>query len=270
MSAIFKQTRFAAVAILGLTLLADKGFAAPKSPIGGGSYQDIIVGGDLAQKGYVPCAVRYELIRPILDLYENKFTVLDVGALEGYFSLKIAQDYGAFCTMVEGGSSDQKGKLYSYAQDNLLTICKHNPQLNNIEMLAHRLTVPSLTKMAEQEHFDVVLAFLVVHLMASDDKGHISEDKVREFVDIFLSMGNDVIIETSTDCYLFVDTIVQEICKEKNGRYLGELPRVRNYKRPTRGRFYWFSQSDDRNGSNDVHGVSAETFVEFNGIYPQK
>ncbi len=233
------------------------------------AYQDIIVKNEVVVRGTSFCSTRYELIRPILDSYNRKFSVLDIGAMEGYFSFRIAEDYDSYCTMIEGGSEENKKKLYWYAQEKLYNLCHYNSHLNNIELLAHRLTIPSLTAFKNSEHFDVVLAFLVVHLMAADEEGNIDINRLKNYVSLILELGNDVIFETSVDVYAQVDNFMNKFCKEKGGIYLGELPRTIALEQGSKGRYYWFRKSNRRE-DNSAIGVSSETFEKFNGIYPVK
>ena len=39
------------------------------------------------------CGPRYGMIKPVLDRLDGPFSVLDVGAAQGYFSFRIAQEY---------------------------------------------------------------------------------------------------------------------------------------------------------------------------------
>ncbi len=107
-------------------------------------YQDILINGEIAQKGTQLCAPRLELVRPILDQYSRRFSLLDIGAMEGYFTFRIAKEYDAICTMIEGGKSKSLSKLYWYAQDKLYSLCHLNNHLKNrlFRTLAH-LKFPS-------------------------------------------------------------------------------------------------------------------------------
>jgi hypothetical protein len=65
-------------------------------------YQDLVdeMGQTLAP-GYRECEKRYELIRQVVEPLRRPFTVLDLGANAGYFSIRLTQDYGARCVAVE-------------------------------------------------------------------------------------------------------------------------------------------------------------------------
>ena len=135
------------------------------------SYQDRWVAGRTAKIGQRECVSRYQAIRDILDLYTRPFTVLDLGASEGYFSFRISEDYPATVVAIEGGSQ-------------LLPLCEENHA--EIIHLPHRITVRELQLLATCEHFDVVLALNVLHHFSD------SEGAAKAVMDL----GDNVIIET--------------------------------------------------------------------------
>lgn len=66
------------------------------------SYQDTLDHtGAVVARGYRECEQRYEVIRGLCEGLRRPFTVLDLGAAEGYFSMRLAQEFGARCTAVE-------------------------------------------------------------------------------------------------------------------------------------------------------------------------
>jgi len=74
-------------------------------------YQDIIINNKIVKKasGKHNCPFRYELIkRELLDDYERPFTMLDLGASQGYYSLRAAYDYDSVCVMIEGNNGAYK------------------------------------------------------------------------------------------------------------------------------------------------------------------
>lgn len=230
-------------------------------------YQDIIIKNQVFREGYQRCDERYELIRPILDRYKRKFSVLDIGAMEGYFSFRIAEDYDAICTMIEGGNDPTKTKLYWYAQEKLFSLCLLNSHLNNIYYLAHKLTLSSFKKLNTLEHFDVVIAFLVLHMMAVDPSGMTTIEKLNKYLNVLLSLGNDIIIEMSVDVLPELDEHIHRVCLKHRGEYLGALPRAKIDGHPSMGKFYWFKSRANLKGK-DAEGLCSETFRVFNGKYP--
>ncbi len=138
------------------------------------AYQDIVINGKTIWQGLGPnCLDRYNLIKKHLDQYKRPIKVLDLGASNGYFSFKIAQDYDALCVMVD-------------TTDRLLDLCYLNNSLQGIVYLKHSINLHDLLFLAEHEHFDVVLAFNVLH--------HVHPCK--EIIDTLFNLGDVVIIET--------------------------------------------------------------------------
>lgn len=66
-------------------------------------YQDIVVNDDILWKGFGPnCTSRYNAIfRALSEKYQRPITVLDIGANNGYFSLRLAKDFKGQSVMVD-------------------------------------------------------------------------------------------------------------------------------------------------------------------------
>lgn len=137
-------------------------------------YQDIIVNAEVLARGVGPdCPSRYNAIRSVLDTYKKPIKVLDLGASNGYFSLRIAHDYDALCVMAD-------------VSDRLLNICKYNDKIDGIIYLKKELSLEDLKILNKHEHFDVILALNVVHHMKP----------YKEILDILFELGDTIIIET--------------------------------------------------------------------------
>lgn len=138
-------------------------------------YQDIIVNGEVVVQGYGPdCPARYEAIRSILKQYQRPFTVLDIAANNGYFDFRILEEFDATCVMID----KVKG---------LSAICEANTHVNNkiIELKKH-ISLEELARLAECEHFDVVLVFNFLH----------HQRRWREWIEILQKLGDNLIIES--------------------------------------------------------------------------
>lgn len=179
-------------------------------------YQDIFVNGSIIKEGVKDCAIRFPIIKNILDQYKRPFTVLDIGASEGYFSLRIATHYPeSTCVMIEGDKSLR-----------LPQICSLNSNLNNVVVLEKFITPQDLKELADCEHFDLVLAFNVIHQM----KG-----AWKQSIDYLLSLGDNILIETpppgchtSANAHL-LPLIEEYLEKHKQGQVVAQVPR---YGRP--------------------------------------
>ena len=137
-------------------------------------YQDILINGELLKQGTGPdCASRYKAIKKSLQSYRNRpIKVLDIGANNGYFSLRIAQDFDALCVMFD-------------FSDSLTDICRLNDKVDGLIYFKKELSLEDLKILAQEEHFDVVLALNVIHYMAS----------WKEMIDVIFALGNTIIIE---------------------------------------------------------------------------
>ncbi len=222
-------------------------------------YQDICIGEEIFSIGHNICEQRFELIKPVLESFDNSFSVLDLGACEGYFSFRIARQFPAYCHMIEGG-------VYKDKPNKLLELCKLNNDLN-VTLLNSKLTLSSLDNLENNDHFDLVLAFLVVHQMANQKhdlyKNHL--DEAKKYIDLLLKLGNYLIIETSTDIRSELDTYVENLCFELGGTYLGELPRYKHSKQDVaKGRFFLFESESFRPSSKTISNCS---FENLNGVF---
>lgn len=226
-------------------------------------YQDIWINQKTMFQGVNLCENRYELIKPILqDLKE--FSVLDVGAAQGYFSFRIASDFpGAHCSMIEHAN-----KSYDHHARLLYQLCLLN-NLPNVNYFHKEISVPVLETLSDKVHFDVVLALLVVHQI--DDDMEIRKTAIRNL----LQLGNHVILEVSNDVAPELRDYVRDQLStndEFERFFLGEVPRYYN---PTKayggkysngkGEFYYFKR---KNPLPSIHEMPHEVFTNMTSVYP--
>ncbi len=187
-------------------------------------YQDIFIQGETVLKGVNICDTRYELIRPILESYKGTFSLLDLGAAQGYFSFRTATEFPkARCVMVE--HSNEKERPYEHHQDMLYQLCHLNSDLKNVSYLHKKISPSFLKELGRKEHFDIVLALLVIHQV--DD----SMETRSELLETLLKLGDNVIIEVSNDVAPELLVYVRdELSKSKTHtcEFLGEVDRYYN------------------------------------------
>jgi hypothetical protein len=253
--------------------------------------QDIIIDKVVVQKGLDDCQGRYEALKPILDRYKRPITVLDLGAGQGYFTFRIAHDYDSTCVMIE----DNGGSLRR--ADQLLDLCHANAHLKNIALLNKRMSLQELEKLADCEHFDVVLAFDYIDHEACD---------WRQTVNAILRMGDNIFIQVpwsdiSSDNKS--QRKVVECLAERSGKLILQTPYVNDpkiqeqllwfegSKKGLRCKYFWLDPKDSnmdlfridssyrsktfiKNGhSSGVEwkkGINLMTFLMLNGTYPTK
>lgn len=149
-------------------------------------YQDIIINNKVVKKAthnHTACDQRYHVIKRILSRYKRPFTMLDIGASQGYYSFRTGHDFkNAVCVMIEANNPHYK-LIGSQLQD----LCAANTKLNNIILLNKVVVADDLAILGECEHFDVVLALNIIHWIDKDWK---------KATDTILHLGYDVIIET--------------------------------------------------------------------------
>ncbi|MFA6534705.1 MAG: hypothetical protein WCS92_00445 [Candidatus Babeliales bacterium] len=143
--------------------------------------QDVIINNVIVQTGLSDSQRLYGAIKPILDQYKRPITVLDLGAGQGYFTFRIAHDYDSTCIMVE-----DNGDSFRQA-DQLLELCHLNSNLQNIVLLNKRMSLQELQKLADCEHFDVILAF---------DYINPKDRNWKQRVNAILRLGDNIFIQT--------------------------------------------------------------------------
>jgi hypothetical protein len=140
------------------------------------SYQDQRVNGIVVVTGQMKhLEERYQLIKEVAAKYKRPITVLDIGASQGYYSFRLAEDFkDAVCVMIE--------------EDPYLNrLCALNTELNNVVLLNKRVSIEELERLGECEHFDLVLCLNVIHWSESD---------WQRMTDAVLKLGDRILIET--------------------------------------------------------------------------
>jgi hypothetical protein len=188
-------------------------------------YQDIIIDNVVVQKGLDDCQSLYEVLKPILNRYKRPITVLDLGAGYGYFSFRIAREYDSTCVMIEDGN----GSLPTAQK--LLDLCHANAQLHNIILLDKKMSLQELEKLADCEHFDVVLAFDYIDHKAAD---------WMQATDALLRMGDNIFIRASRSGILSkkASNKVIEYLVTRSGKLISQSPCV--YDQTMREHLLWF------------------------------
>jgi SAM-dependent methyltransferase len=223
-------------------------------------YQDLLVAGESYRVGTDLCESRYELIKPVLDLADGAFSVLDLGAAQGYFSFRIAREYPeSACVMAEADDTS----YYAHHGAMLRELRLMNGDLPNVVHLDKRLDEEDLTYLAGAEHFDVVLALLVVHLM---------EDSLREQVrvlEVLLGLGEHVIVEVATEVGVVLTAYVEYLAHALDAQFLGEVKRHKNPGSTATGRLFCFTSRDGGAAASRCAGaplgVAAATLGRLNG-----
>lgn len=148
-------------------------------------YQPIIINNKVVKEpthNHTHYQERYEHIQSVLNRFNRPFTMLDLGASQGYYSFRTAHDYDCVCVMIEGNNPS-----YPMTGTQLQQLCELNTDLDNVILLQKPLNIPDMQRLSECEHFDVVLAFNIIHWIGPE---------WRKGIDAMLNMADHIIVET--------------------------------------------------------------------------
>jgi hypothetical protein len=139
------------------------------------SYQDIWKNGQLVEKGIRECESRYLVIQSIAKKYKRPFTVLDIGANQGYFTIRLAEEFPN-CTVVAIEPADE-----CELEDKV-------SHLNNVIVLKKSFSIEELQKLSQCEYFDLILCMSVIHCFDT-------KLSFQDLTEIIKSMGSNIILE---------------------------------------------------------------------------
>lgn len=197
-------------------------------------YQDLVAGGRIYHVGTEICDGRYELLRPVLDLQGGRFSVLDLGAAQGYFSFRIAQDYPqSTCLMVDADAAPGSVHHGSILRD----LSQLNAHLPNVTFLEQRMDRLALSRPGGIRHFDVVLALLVVPLM---------DERLKEQIEILkalLNLGDHLILEVASDIDALHTAYVEYLSDALDAQVLGTVRRHKDLHSTATARLLWFARA---------------------------
>lgn len=255
-------------------------------------YQDMIVNGQVVQQGSVKdLEKKYEHIKKRIAKYKRPVTVVDLGASQGYYSLRLAMDFpDSVFVMIEED-------LF------LKRICMMNDQLHNIIFLHKKVTPQELLRLGSCEHFDVVLALNIIHWSLAD---------WRSTADAIIGLGDTIIVETppAEETTAIGGTYLEAIngyCLEQGAEIIDRFPR--NHTKPDLLSYFYLIQHKKKGidipvwFAHEVHtkyqikstfkekqlkktvkqgkekeqfesvwvpGINLMTFIALNGVYPEK
>jgi len=220
-------------------------------------YQDVLIQGQVTIPGIRDCHNRYMGIYNILSSLPRKFKLLDIGASQGYFSFKLAEDFQARCTMIEDGYtiSNFIWNTASY----LKYLCEQNSHLCNLTLLQKKVTTSDLIRLRELEEFDIVLAFSVIHHMK------VRPDQPNtvylEVINAVLNLSPVVLVENpvNTGEHTYY---IREILQKKNGKLIYQC-----YRDNLLYETYLFDKRKFDINPHFLPNISSTTYKLFNGVY---
>ena len=115
------------------------------------TYNDIRIKGKTLSSGYRNSERRYEEIFKFCKKFNRPISVLDLGAAEGYFTFRLAEDFSGVFVAVESNSERK-----------LLELCIKNNN-HKVLLLDKQMNLKNLKNIKEVQHFDIVLALNIIH-----------------------------------------------------------------------------------------------------------
>ena len=115
------------------------------------TYNDIRIKGKTLSFGYRNSERRYEEIFKFCKKFNRPISVLDLGAAEGYFTFRLAEDFSGVFIAVE-----------SNPERKLLELCIKNNN-RKVLLLDKQMNLKNLKNIKEVQHFDIVLALNIIH-----------------------------------------------------------------------------------------------------------
>lgn len=218
-------------------------------------YQDVYLKGRVVRHGTRSSEERYQAVARALRRYQRPFTVLDIGANQGYFSFRIAHEFDAFCVMIE-------------KQPALLENCRNN-ESNRVVLLQHAVSAGELKRLSHAEHFDVVLALNVIHHFRW---------RWRTAAGAILSLGDTVIIESPPNNDTgsrgkWIRRPINRFLESRPHTVIAETERRRDRPIMSKMRLYEREGTTPRTpvrGISAPYGISLATFDLFGGVYPDR
>lgn len=163
-------------------------------------YQDIWVRGSRESKGVRECESRYKMIADVANLFDRPFTVLDIGANLGYFSLRLAEDFDCTVLALEGHySSWLRNVLDKNGNERVIAVSR-------------TASLEDLKTLADVEHFDLTLALSVTHHVGAS---------YPEVLRQVRRMGMATILELPTERNACGQASVQQTFIPEDGEVLG-------------------------------------------------
>ena len=115
------------------------------------TYNDIRIKGKTISTGYRNSEERYEEIFKFCKQFNRPISVLDLGAAEGYFTFRLAEDFSGVFIAVE-----------SNPERKLLELCVKNNN-RKVLLLDKQMNLKNLKNLKEVQHFDIILALNIIH-----------------------------------------------------------------------------------------------------------
>ena len=256
-------------------------------------YQDIRINKKTIIDGMRDCDKRYDYIKQSIVDPNRPFTVLDMGANFGYYSIRLLEDFpSAFCVLIQP---------YEEA-DVLKKIIELNHHIKDrVIVLNTECNKENIGRLSKCEHFDVILCLNILHHCQAPMDIYQSIKQMTQHliietppIDDVNSCGQQRLAPiyniVNRECHKKSDEKFQrqtlasayshfyEFKFESNGvkkipfyEFSGHLNDIR-YVHTFDGNLRHFQKinADDIIEYPHIHGINLSSFFALNGIYPTK
>jgi SAM-dependent methyltransferase len=256
------------------------------------NYQDILINNQVYIKGKRDCENRYKVMKKFFDKCERNFTVLDIGANFGYYSLKIANDFTkSYVVMIQQPGVESKL---------LNEILKANSSINNRTCLLElKMNSDNMKKLQECEHFDYIICNNILHHVSDYKKVYNSLKEMCKYLiietppvndnkscgqnnltEIYNFVNNDCDYKstekfqrhtnTNTFSHIYMMKFKNIVTKSK-AYFNSTLLRKDNYVHLIEDNERSFYKKNEENSKTDyIYGINLKTYIELNGVYPSR
>lgn len=251
-------------------------------------YQTIYSKGKVVQEGVRECSQRYETLKKVFSRYNRPFSILDIGANFGYFSIRAAEDFGATAVMIQGPPQSKKV---------LRGLCEENGNLN-LTVLSKRVSAEELHNLSKCERFDVVLALNVLHHIPnnwklgcesvmdlgdtiifenppSNDKGTCGKKIIEPMWDYFNALEHEELglFSRHTDPYAKSRMIELKGTNKPIEKAYWDVPEDKKFDGiiiESNFNTRQVIKKQTNESSNWINGVNLQTFLNLGGLYPSR
>jgi SAM-dependent methyltransferase len=192
--------------------------------------------------------IRYEPIKEFCKQYSRKFSVLDIGACNGCFSLQLMHDFDCSAVMIDSGAR-------------LKDICTLNTNKDKLIYLQKTFTAGDIEHLANNEHFDVVIALFVLHHV--DDYNRWINALTRLADNVILDIPN---LDDPINTWEKTRSMARDLLSRPNWVQIGSTPRGNS-----NSIMLW--HCSDRSSFTSYKknlGIKPSTFFRLGGVYPHK
>jgi SAM-dependent methyltransferase len=220
-------------------------------------YQDIRINKETVVQGIRECETRYDYIKHAVIDPGRRFTILDIGANFGYYSIRLLEDFPkAFAVLIQP---------YDEAEVLKKVIELNTDIKDRVIILKTECHKDNIARLSECEHFDLTLCLNILHHFDDPLAIYSSIKQMTRQLIIETPPVNDINACGQQHLAPIFDIVNQE-CHKKSSKGFQRQTLDSAY-----SHFYEYRFGTESDVvSEHVHGINLDTFFSLNGIYPSK